>query len=283
MIRQMAGYTILEVMIFLAVSGVLFALVFPTVGNSQDKVKFTQSVQDLQNKINDILNDVSTGYFPNSDATCTIANSTAPPVITPGGSVQGTSQGCVFLGKVLSFSNVAANNPDMNIFTIVGRKDDATGHNINSLTASRPRAVAKSTVAADAGRPDITEIYATKWGMLVNNVVLLNGPGRVDDRQIGAFGAMTALSSTGIGTKSIDIVPVDESLVSLTNPQTVKEIDDNVWDNYNPKEGILVCITDPRTNQRAAILVGGVAGVGKTKSIFDRGNIESLYGVGICG
>ena len=53
------GYTILEALIFLAVSGLLFAAVYPSFVGRDNKTKFSQAVRDLDTKINDIMNDTS--------------------------------------------------------------------------------------------------------------------------------------------------------------------------------------------------------------------------------
>ncbi len=72
--RRSHGYTIIETLIFIAVSGMMFMSAVILVGGRQQEVEFSQGVRDLENKLKDTLNDVSTGYFPaNNSLNCTIA------------------------------------------------------------------------------------------------------------------------------------------------------------------------------------------------------------------
>ena len=66
------GYTIIEVMIFLTVSAVLFVSVVGAMSAQSRRKQFTESVETFNQKLTHILNDVDTGYFPsNSDFKCT--------------------------------------------------------------------------------------------------------------------------------------------------------------------------------------------------------------------
>ena len=109
------GYTILETMIFLAVTAMLFIAAMTTIGGKQATVQFTQGIRDTQSKIQDVINNVSTGYFPtDSNFKCIVGDAipannipNVAPSFTLGASIQGSSEKCVSLGKVLEFANSA--------------------------------------------------------------------------------------------------------------------------------------------------------------------------------
>jgi type II secretory pathway pseudopilin PulG len=90
------GFTIVETLMFLAVSGVIFvsavALISGQLSNSQSK----DAMNQLESTVRGTLNDVSNGYYPefNTNYSCNgVAN----------GSTRGTNQDCMFAGKSITF------------------------------------------------------------------------------------------------------------------------------------------------------------------------------------
>jgi WD40 repeat protein len=104
-VRVLAGYTLVEVIIFLAVSGALLVAASTLIVGRQDKVRFSQAVVEFEEKISDALNDASTGYFPsNSDFSCDIdASGRARLTSGSGNSEQGSNNECIFAGKLIHF------------------------------------------------------------------------------------------------------------------------------------------------------------------------------------
>lgn len=282
--RPSAGYTILESMIFLAVSGVLFALVIPSISSRQDKIRFSETVRDLNTKIQDVINDVSTGYFPSGSVKCTVS----PPLTGTidldinGGSEQGTRKDCIFLGKVVAVNGLPSNSAhhdQVNIFTVVGKRQ-ANGQNVKTLPEATPTAVAHTPTSPD-NYPELTESYTTKWSTDINNMVIVGPP----QTPIGSFGIMSRLDSGGNALGQVDIIPVDGTLLTDDNRAAAQKINtEPMWDNRNPQGGILICLVSPYdSNQKAAILVGGRAGNAKTEVVFDKPNIDSSFGGAPCG
>ena len=60
-----AGFTIVEVIIVLAVSSVLLVSALSLVGGQQKKAEFTQALSDIQSQIDGVMNNVATGYYAN--------------------------------------------------------------------------------------------------------------------------------------------------------------------------------------------------------------------------
>ncbi len=280
--RHSAGYTILEVIIFLSISAALFGAIYPTLSGRQQSAQFSQSVRDLDSKIQDVINDVSTGYFPGSQVGCTVSGESDSPVLTSSPlSAQGTQKDCVFLGKVIHFNGNNTDDPTMNIFTVVGRrqKDNVA---VTKLTDAKPVTVAPTNF--DGSRPDLTETYPIKWGFKVNKVVYLD-VAETNASTGDAFAEVTKLSDSNQSSKQVDLVPIISTVVDENNDIVAGKIDSNGsgWNNLNPTKGMLICIQNPRGDDRsAAILVGGRAGIGKTEVIFDKVNIDELGGANIC-
>jgi type II secretory pathway pseudopilin PulG len=129
--NALAGYTIIEVLIFLAVSGGLLVSVMTLVSGQQQKTQFTTGVRDFESKMQDLINDVETGFFPSSsDLGCSVTgmetNSAArPQVVDSSSREQGTNQDCVFLGKAIQFYRGSGGEvTDYRAMTIAGKRLD---------------------------------------------------------------------------------------------------------------------------------------------------------------
>ena len=119
---MVGGYTIVETMIVLAVSGVLFISAVAVFNGKQGRSEFTTSMQDIRSKIQDLANDVATGYLPNSSFnSCTALSTGGPPKLAAGNNI-GTSEECIFLGKALNFPSGPTNNGRFQAYTVIGRR-----------------------------------------------------------------------------------------------------------------------------------------------------------------
>lgn len=113
---QSAGYTIVEAMIFLAVTGAMFISMMAFISGRRERTEFVLSARDFETSLNDIANDVQNGYYANVTSTgreiaCT-PTSGAINNINSGVNVtaatmsggQGANRGCLFIGKSIQFS-----------------------------------------------------------------------------------------------------------------------------------------------------------------------------------
>lgn len=119
MVRKQKGYTIIEVMIFLAVSGALLTLTIMSMGGRQESVRFRQSMEDIELRIRSTLNNVDQGYAAKADDDKNY-NCTGATVVEDQGA--GKAARCVFVGREVNFCNATNtyivskiapyNNPD---------------------------------------------------------------------------------------------------------------------------------------------------------------------------
>ncbi len=121
------GYTIVEVMIFLVVSGALMGSAMTMISGQEEKTRFSQSVRTFEQDIQDIFNDVSTGYYSasspeNVNFKCTPGASGSVSV-TAGSSEQGSNQGCVFLGKIVQLTN---GSDQYSVYTLINSRTAET-------------------------------------------------------------------------------------------------------------------------------------------------------------
>ncbi|HEX5447931.1 MAG TPA: hypothetical protein VFW90_01890 [Candidatus Saccharimonadales bacterium] len=156
--RVSGGYTILEVMIFLVVSLTLLAAAIKLVSGKQSEVTFDQSVRDIQSKLNDWINDVSTG-FPGGDVNqlnCTAAPNSRPVINNTGPNVE---PDCIFLGKAIQFTTKDASPTQdglLYVYSVFGNRLHDGVLPANLSEASPAPAVGR----AGTGNADLTESFS---------------------------------------------------------------------------------------------------------------------------
>lgn len=115
--RTPVGYTIVEVMIVLAVSGVMFLIAANFINGKQEATSFPQGVNGLASNIQNTIEQVTDGQYSDIDFTCTFSYGDSNVSITNSGGqttgnsannigedTQGTQSTCIFLGKVIQFN-----------------------------------------------------------------------------------------------------------------------------------------------------------------------------------
>ena len=116
------GYTIVEALIFLAVSGALLISAMSLINGKQERTRFSQAVDEVGQNLQDIFNDVSTGFYPSANNLKCVANPLAPATpttlsLTTDTTVsQGTNSGCVFSGKLIEFT---PDSTDYAVYTMI--------------------------------------------------------------------------------------------------------------------------------------------------------------------
>ena len=104
---QPKGYTVVEVMIVLAVSGMMFLMAVTFINGKQQKTAFTQGTNELGSRIQKMVDDVANGHYSDVPLQC-------DPSGTPSlgsGNTQGTNSNCVFLGKLMHFYAAGTGEP----------------------------------------------------------------------------------------------------------------------------------------------------------------------------
>jgi hypothetical protein len=164
------GYTILEVSIFLAISGVLFVGAMVAIGGRQQAVQYTQAVRDFELQIRDVANDVSDGYYPDfGDGSCTVSGG-AVTFDLSATSEPGTNPDCIKIGKIMMFN---LDSEEVGLGTIVGVNPGLGEQNNLSLTALGPTL----GYEADASNTlDMTVYKPIRFGAEVTKIALVSDP-----------------------------------------------------------------------------------------------------------
>jgi type II secretory pathway pseudopilin PulG len=149
------GFTIIELMIFVAVSLALFVSAMMLVGGRQHKTEFQTGVNELVGQLQSIANDVSTGNYERpSEGSCSLDPLTDAPMFGTVGS-PGKSIDCIFIGRAVQFAP-EGNANEYNVFSVVGRRQISPSvgvpkREIQSLAEANPRVFAPSTVRIPGG------------------------------------------------------------------------------------------------------------------------------------
>jgi type II secretory pathway pseudopilin PulG len=170
-IFNQTGFTIVEALIFLAVSALVFAASVTAISSQNNRTAFAQSVRDFELRIQDMLNDAETGYYA-SDNTANCGSGTQQQ--------RGTNSDCIFLGKAMEF-NVGGNKEKYQVHTVIGDTKSATGaFTQGDINLANPRVV-----------NDTDETKDLTYGLEVVKVVL--GTTQTDKEDIDGFAVLSTL------------------------------------------------------------------------------------------
>lgn len=138
-----SGFTIVETMIVLAVTGVLFLSAMVFINGRQNKTAFMTAINGLQQQLQQIINETQSGYYPNNGTYTCIGTSSPVTFDTSANNKQGANGGCIFLGKAVQFG-LDTDQTQLGILPLVGNQLSAGNPAVN-LTQARPRAVYPAT------------------------------------------------------------------------------------------------------------------------------------------
>jgi type II secretory pathway pseudopilin PulG len=270
-----AGYTIVEIMIVVAVTGVLFLVAYATISGKQNQAQFTQSVREFQSNMIDIMNDVSSGYYPTSSAAgggvqCSLSGGPGSRVhfTNNTGGTQGANLDCTFIGKVLQFNRT---QDKFNVITVVGTRVDSTGAENTDIASAHPVAGIDDTTSVN-----LSETQQLKGGLRVVDVITTDtnvpSPG-----SIGFFTSFPKYNQSAIaGALSTDMIGIRNTSItdnlslspaSANNAVSQTNNLDSLVFGLNPT--VVICLEQDgqSSNGRRAALIIGNRGRGATAEL----------------
>jgi prepilin-type N-terminal cleavage/methylation domain-containing protein len=158
-----AGYTIIEIMIVLAISGVIFISGLALFNGQGAEVNFDQAVNDLASELSTQARSVSASQFYGAQGyTCTASGNPPRATLSPlGGGSGATNQDCLSIGK--AFESIVAAN-DIFIYNVLGNRLTYSGGTplgpASTLTEANP------TIATADGT-DLSTDYKLGGGLKI--------------------------------------------------------------------------------------------------------------------
>lgn len=274
------GFTIVETLMVLGVTSVMFVAVIGSITNRQGRIQFSQGMRDISSSISDIMNDVSTGYFPTTPGlTCVAGTGSDNPAPQLGynaslGDTTGANTNCVFSGKVIQIGTDNSAS-DGFVYSMAGRRltyDSGGGHSdVASFLELRPVVVDSKNTNNVTDSPGISNIDATTELSLPYGIRIVKSDGTDGGRAIGVYYknfrgiSLNGQSSSGATSVSVAEVTSVDPWPSMMSQSSVIE----AADNYVAVDGmflsgnstLVLCFKSDDTNQTATITIGnGISG-----------------------
>ncbi len=256
------GFTIVETMLFLAISMLILVGAIIAVGGQQRRTQFSQSMRDLDSYLQDVFNDVSNGYYnPQTGLNCTVDGSGVVSFVSGGVS---DNTACTYIGKVIQFAATDMSGEVIHVYTVAGRRMNA-GMEVTTLAESNPAIIGTASTNA-------YDEYQLQWGVKLLNA---NLPNTLALGVFSTFGNTGSSSASGAITAFpllINGVPYGASDTLLK--QQVAQLAASAptrSDLAMPSDGVALCFQSGDGGQKAQLIIGRGSNGLSTKLIF---NIE---------
>lgn len=266
------GFTIIEVLIFLAVSGLLFLSAISLISGQQGNTDYKQSSHTMESTLQTLSTDVQNGYYSYFNGShgfgCILQNNV--PYTTVGALNQGSNFGCTFIGKVIQFA--PSDQPggqqynQFVVYTIIGSQYQQTSSTIPPLTPVTDFIQANPTaVAQDASFPSqnclsyasctyYATVYTVPSGVKISEVNGHHSAGQIIYTSLigffNTFPSLTANNSLVNGSKQVELVPIplatsnsqaQEFVPTSTAVADINGLQDFLDSSGNPTGNVWTC------------------------------------------
>ncbi len=240
------GYTIVEVMIVLAVSGVMFLIAASFISGKQENTAFTEGANQMASEIQNTISQVIAGKYSDIPLNCTYDSiaGTNPNVSGFGSPGQGANPQCMFLGKMLYFV-MPLPTTNYETVSVAGGRVDSSGNPITDLTTAKPAIIT-----------DLTTDQITPQSLDIGKITVNGG-----STTTPAIGFLQSQGSTMNGTtlangaQTVGLYYYTGSATDFPSSPTASSA--LKGSNIAPAQSIDLCITD---SIRYADITLGVTG-----------------------
>lgn len=163
-----AGFTIVEVMIFLAVSGALLTAGVLLFSGSARRNQFSLAARDFDAKIQDIINDTSTGFFDKLQDNlgrsyrCVGGDGSPPELVLDATAEQGTNKDCIFIGKAVLLKP-SGQATMIEVIPVIGNRR-VGGRDVTTYAEASP-----TTAFSQAQGINLATPYEIRWNASVKS------------------------------------------------------------------------------------------------------------------
>jgi Tfp pilus assembly protein PilE len=202
--RPLGGYTLIEVMMFLAITSVLFTVSIVAIRGQAGHTEFVTSMSDINVKMQQWVDQVVNGYSSNDSTAlnaqyqCLLDAQQYPQLTIAGGKERGSNYECVFLGKVIQVNTENNFSNRLYAYNVLGRRASLVSgvqESVSALADSKP-------IAAIFPQPpttpviDLTEEYQIPNGTRIVSAKSTT-PGYESSQLAGFFTGFNTDSNNG--------------------------------------------------------------------------------------
>lgn len=226
------GFTIVEVLIFLAVSSALMVSAFSLISGSQNRAAFTQGINDVQQRIDTVINNVANGYYAEgaNPTNCSV-DQTGALQFSGSNTSKGTSSQCIFLGRIIVFNG---SSDTYTVYNIAGRRQ-VNGRDVTSMSQANP-----------------TKIPGTEQTFSLNSSITFKDSGT------NAYGFFNGLGAqTGVSDQLESGYQRTTFYGFNFGSDLPPSFSSDYEANKNPAAGYKLCFDSTSSNQSAVISIGG--------------------------
>lgn len=253
-----SGFTIIETLIVMAVGGAMFVGVVLMIAGRQGISQFQQSINGVTQQLQQIIGEVSNGYYPTSNIKCSASGGpvAGKPNLTYGSGSIGTKSDCILVGKVIQF-NQNTDPQQLIVYSMVGLRQTSAGQNVASLAEANPIAVAPGS-AQYSGVPDAQVVSSLTNGLslVYANYPFSSASASLAFAILASPAASVSAPSGSSGSQLINLYAVNNTSASV-NPISSNVESINNYSNFVPATEFRICLASGTTNQSGLITIGG--------------------------
>lgn len=236
------GFTIVETMIVLVVTGALFFSVMAVMSGRQQQAQFRQSINAVKTEFEQIIANVQSGHYPSiENFNCTVGADGNPVIALSATAVkQGQNQNCVFFGSVIQLK--IEDQDRYAVYPVAGLRS------AESFEESRSKVVSPATDTKML-QFGLEPVWSRATGV----------------GTAGAVAFVTQLEGIGKdnrGNQNIEVRPVNEN-IGKSIASTTDVLNANMSASA-PKNGIKICYKSGTTKQHGIISISGGGAVAIT-------------------
>ncbi len=146
------GFTIIETMLFLAISGFLFVAILASTGNAVNTQRYHDSVYSLQSFIQDQYSEI-----------VNVSNEEGQRKCSNGGDASRGQSECVILGRYISTAN---DGGSLNVYKVIGSEEPSASADVDDIDIFKQYNI--YLYKLQNGELDV-ETYDFEWGAKLTN------------------------------------------------------------------------------------------------------------------
>ncbi len=253
------GFTIIEVMIVMAVTSVIFFMATQFISGKEQYNAFKIAANNLQTEYKQILDNVSNGYYPPQNFNCMVSEAGTKPYLSSIANFsQGANWGCIFLGDA-----VQVQPTQLIIYPIIGNRQSSNGNNATSLIDDSTTAIVSSIIEPEHYSYGYSLSAICMQASTVSTATC-NSNKTLDSYPIMSF-AVGIGSVSSQSNQSLQLIP----LYNLNSSNSLNISQNNFIKNFNlasdiyiglnklPIGGIQICYVSGGSNDSALFQIGG--------------------------